>query len=193
MSSDLVAILEQEAAAEIERILTEARAQAEQVTSDARKEAEVSLETQRARVDDERKTARTRTEGAAVLAASALVLQAKDRAITEIFSHAESELARIRKDKAQYRTVLRGLIREAAGSLEGRIVVEAQRDDLDAVRQAVRELQLDADVRSAEDVSGGVRLSTADGRFVVENTLDSRLARIRPVLAPEVAALLWGQ
>lgn len=193
MSSDLVAILEQEAAAEIERILTEARAQVEQVTSEARKEAEVSLETQRARVEDERKTARTRAEGAAVLAASALVLQAKDRAITEIFSRAESELARIRKDKAQYPTVLTGLIREAAGSLEGRIVVEAQRDDLDAVRQAVRELQLDADVRSAEDVSGGVRLSTADGRFVVENTLASRLARIRPVLAPEVAAVLWGQ
>ncbi len=193
MSSDLVAILEQEAAAEIERILTEARAQAEQVTSEARKEAEASLQTQRRRLEGERKAARTKAESAAALAASALVLQAKDRAITEIFSRAESELARVRRDKVRYPTVLRGLIREAAGLLEGRVVVEAQRDDLEAVRQAVRDLQLDADVRSSEDVSGGVRLSTTDGRFVVENTLDSRLARIRPMLAPEVAALLWGQ
>lgn len=192
MSSDLVTILEQEAAAEIERILTEARAQAEQITSEAERDAQAYLETQRQRLETERQAARIKAESAAALQASALVLQMKDQAITELFSRAESELERVRTDKAQYPKVLRGLIREAARSLDGRIVVEAQRSDIDAVRQAMRELQLDADVRVLEDVSGGVRLSTADSRFVVENTLSSRIARVRPMLTSEVAALLWG-
>lgn len=192
MSSDLVTILEQEAAAEIERILTEARAQAEQITSEAERDAQAYLETQRQRLETERQAARIKAESAAALQASALVLQMKDQAIAELFSRAESELELVRTDKVRYPKVLRGLIREAARSLDGRIVVEAQRSDIDAVRQAMRELQLDADVRVAEDVSGGVRLSTADSRFVVENTLSSRIARVRPMLTSEVAALLWG-
>ena len=61
-----------------------------------------------------------------------------------------------------------------------------------AAAQAVRELGLDAEVRGADDVRGGARVATPDRRFVVENTLASRIKRVRPLLAPEVAQLLWG-
>jgi vacuolar-type H+-ATPase subunit E/Vma4 len=124
--------------------------------------------------------------------AAALVLQAKDRAISEAFSRAEAELVRLQQDKTRYAGVLRALIREAAAGLSGQIVVEVHPDDRDLARQAVRELGLDAEVATADDVRGGARVATADRRFVVENTLASRVERVKPVLTSEVAALLWG-
>lgn len=192
MASELVAILEKEAGAEIERVLGEARRQAEQVVAQANQEAQTYLAEQRQRLEAERKAARVKAESSALVRASALVLQAKDQAIAEVFSTAEAELARLPQDKARYGAILRGLIREAAGGLSGRITVEANPKDVDLATQAVKDLKLDAEVRAGDAISGGVRLISDDGRFIVENTLTSRIERVKTVLAPEVAALLWG-
>ena len=192
MASELIAILEKESAVEIERIVAGARAQAEQLMARARDEAQAHLELQRQRLDAERKAAQVRALGAAQVRASALVLQAKDEALHEVFSAAADELARLQQDRARYGPILRGLIREASGALSGRITVEANPKDLELVKQSVRDLTLDAEVKAAEDVSGGVRLISDDSRFIVENTLASRLERVKTLLAPEIAALLWG-
>ncbi|MGQ0571983.1 MAG: V-type ATP synthase subunit E family protein [Armatimonadota bacterium] len=40
-------------------------------------------------------------------------------------------------------------------------------------------------------MQGGVRVASPNGRFVVTNTLTSRLERARPALAAEVAKALW--
>lgn len=193
MSSELVTILEQEAATEVEQILTEARSQAEQVTSDAQREAEAFLEAQRQQLEAERKAAQTRADSSAALQFSALILQAKDQAIAEVFAKAEAELTKLSSDRTRYAPILRGLIREAADGLDGRLVVEVHPSDLETARAVVRELKLDADVKATDDVRGGARLSSGDGRFVVENTLASRIERVKSALAPEVAALLWAQ
>lgn len=192
MTSELVAILEKEAAAEIERLLAEARTQAEQITASAQKDAQAYLDSQRQRLDAERRAARTRAHSAAQVRASALVLRAKDSALTEVYAAAEAELARLEKDKRRYAAVLRGLIKEAAGGLSGRITVEVHPGDDEIAGQAVRDLKLDAEVKTSNGISGGALLSSHDGRFLVENTLASRLERVKPMLAPEVAALLWG-
>jgi len=192
VASELIAILEKESAVEIERIVAGARAQAEQLMAQARDEAQAHLELQRQRLDAERKAAQVRALGAAQVRASALVLQAKDEALHEVFSAAADELARLQQDRARYGPILRGLIREASGALSGRISVEANPKDLELVKQSVRDLKLDAEVKAAEDVSGGVRLISDDSRFIVENTLASRLERVKTLLAPEIAALLWG-
>ena len=192
MASELIAILEKESAVEIERIVAGARAQAEQLMAQARDEAQAHLELQRQRLDAERKAAQVRALGAAQVRASALVLQAKDEALHEVFSAAADELARLQQDRARYGPILRGLIREASGALSGRITVEANPKDLELVKQSVRDLTLDGEVKAAEDVSGGVRLISDDSRFIVENTLASRLERVKTLLAPEIASLLWG-
>jgi len=192
VASELIAILEKESAVEIERIVAGARAQAEQLMAQARDEAQAHLELQRQRLDAERKAAQVRALGAAQVRASALVLQAKDEALHEVFSAASDELARLQQDRARYGPILRGLIREASGALSGRITVEANPKDVVLVKQSVRDLKLDAEVKAAEDVSGGVRLISDDSRFIVENTLASRLERVKTLLAPEIAALLWG-
>ncbi len=190
--SELIAILEKEAAAEIERILADARAEAERLVQEARQQAEAELAAQRARAESEREAVETRARSAAALRASALVLQAKDQALAEVFQRAQAELARLAQDRGRYGALLRGLLREAASAVGGRVVVQVHPKDIELARQAVRDLGLDAEVQAADDVAGGVRVVSGDGRFVVENTLASRVERARAALAPEVAALLWG-
>jgi vacuolar-type H+-ATPase subunit E/Vma4 len=192
MESELVAILQREADAERERLLSEATAQADQIIAEAQKEAETYLAARRQELEADRHNARTRAESAAQVRAAALVLQAKDHALADVFAKVEAELARVAQDRSRYTALLRGLIREAAAGLDGRLVVEVHPSDLELARTVVRELKLDAEVKPSEDVRGGARLATENGRFVVENTLASRIERVKSVVAPEVAALLWG-
>jgi len=192
MSSELITILEKEAAGEIDRILGEARVQAERMVAEATRQAQEYLAAQRQQLEAERQAAKVRALSAAQVRASALVLQAKDEALHEVLSVAEEELARVQQDKARYGPILRGLIREASGALSGRMTVEANPKDLDLAKQAVRDLKLDAEVKAADNVSGGVRLIADDSRFIVENTLASRVERVKTLLAPEIATLLWG-
>jgi V/A-type H+-transporting ATPase subunit E len=193
MKSELVAILEKEAAAEAERILADARVEAEKIAADARTEADAIRETARRRAETERKAAQTRAQSAAQLKASSLVLQAKDAAIAEVFERAHRDLARLAQDRNTYQRLLRALIKEASAELTGRVIVEVNPSDADAARQAARELDLDAEVKPSADASGGVVVSTSDGRFVVQNTLASRLERVKPTLVTEVASMLWGR
>ncbi len=192
MSSELITILEKEAVGEIDRILGEARVQAERMVAEATRQAQEYLAAQRQQLEAERQAAKVRALSAAQVRASALVLQAKDEALHEVLSVAEEELARVQQDKARYGPILRGLIREASGALSGRMTVEANPKDLDLAKQAVRDLKLDAEVKAADNVSGGVRLIADDSRFIVENTLASRVERVKTLLAPEIATLLWG-
>jgi V/A-type H+-transporting ATPase subunit E len=192
MSSELVAILEKESAAEIARVRAEAKARVEQIEAEAKTAAQTYVESQRRRLDEEHKAALAKAQSGAQVQAAALVLRAKDEAIAEVFLRAEQTLLRLQQDRGRYAAVLRGLIKEAAKGLAGRILVEVHPEDREMALQAIRELGLDAEVHTAEDVHAGVRVATPDRRLIVENTLASRIERVRPLLAPEVAQLLWG-
>jgi vacuolar-type H+-ATPase subunit E/Vma4 len=192
MSSELVALLEKESAAEIARLLGEGKVRADQIEAEAKTAADAYVEEQRRRLNTERQAALAKAQSGAQVQAAALVLRAKDQAIDEVFMQAEQALDRTQQNRTEYARILRGLIREAAAGLSGRIVVEVHPEDREAAVRAVRDLGLDAEVQTADGVRGGARVATPDRRFVVENTLASRIERVRPWLASEVAQLLWG-
>jgi vacuolar-type H+-ATPase subunit E/Vma4 len=192
MSSELITILEKESAAEVARILAEAKARAEQIEREAETAAREYADSQRQRLESERRAALAKAQSGAQVQAAALVLRAKDEAMADVFLRAEQGLLRLPQDRRRYAAVLRGLLREAAANLSGRLLVDVHPDDREAAAHAVRDLGLDAEIRTAEDIRGGVRVSTPDRRFSVENTLLSRIERVRAVLATDVAQLLWS-
>lgn len=192
MASELIRLLEQEAEAERERILAEARERADRILKEAEAEAAALLDEGRRRIASEVEAARVRAQGAAALRATSLVLQTKDEEIDRVFEVSRAHLEQIPQDLARYLPILRRLVEEAVEGFEGRVVVECAESDAPAVEAIVRELKIPADVRPSPDVWGGVRVRSEDGRFVVENTLTSRLERARQVLLSEVAEILWG-
>ncbi len=192
MSADLIALLEQEASAERERVLAEGRRQAEEIRNAAREQAQQLLETHRQQQDAALRAARVRAQSTAQLQAQALVLERKDQAIADVFRRATEGLDAVTRDRAQYLQILERLIAEGAEGFTGRLLIDAHPQDVDMVRSALQRLRLDAEVRPSEEVRGGVRLSSPDGRYVVINTLPARLERARPTLGTEVARVLWG-
>jgi vacuolar-type H+-ATPase subunit E/Vma4 len=193
VGTQLIQLLEQEARVEKDQALQEAQAKAAEIAAAAAKEAaEIEAEARR-RAEAEQAQAQARAASTASLRAAALVLAAKDQAIRQVFEQAEAELHQAAGNPQRRAAVLRSLLREAAKDLAagGRVTVEAARGDAAAVREACREIGLDAEVREAADVSDGVRVASADGRMVVENTLGSRLARARREMVSRVAETLW--
>lgn len=194
MASELIDLLEREAEAERERLLSQAREQAEGLLRQAQAEAQALLEAQRQRVAEAVEAARVRARGVAQLRAASKVLEAKDQQLQEVFRRAAAELERITQDPARYESILRGLLREAAEGFNGPVVVDCAERDVHAVETAARELGLHlVRVNAAPALRGGVRVSSEDGRFVVENTLLSRLRRAQQLLLADVAAILWEE
>jgi vacuolar-type H+-ATPase subunit E/Vma4 len=193
MGSELIHLLEQEAKAEKDGALAEARRRAEEILAAARKDAEEIAAESRRRVNAARAQIQARGVSTASLRAAALVLEAKDKAIQAVFARATEELTRASQDPARRRAMLRNLIAEAAEGLgDQRGTLEVPPGDAEAARAACQQLGLACEVKENSAVNGGIRLTTADRRVTVENTIASRLARTRSALISRVAETLWG-
>ena len=193
MGSELIQLLEQEAGVEKDKVLAEARRRAEEVLAAARKDAEEILAAAHQRAQHERVQARTRAASAASLRAAALLLETKDKAIQQVFERAAAELTRAVEDPTRRRTMLRHLLAEAVqGIVTQGATLEVPPGDAAAVQEACRALHLSVEVRESPEVHDGVRLTAADRRVSIENTVASRLARTRSTLVSRVAEILWG-
>ncbi len=191
MSSELITLLEREATAERDTLLAEARDKAEAVRAQARREAEELLVAHAARLEAEAKAAVVKAQSTASLRASALVLQAKEEAIARVFAQAEAELTRFAGNGQRYPQILRAFIEEALRGLSGQAVVTVNPADQPVAQALIGERRWQATVRTDASVQGGARISSPDARFIVTNTLGSRLERARPMLAADVARALW--
>jgi len=191
MSSELITLLEREAAAEREKILAESRAEAEKVVAEARRQAEELLAAHKERLEAEARAARVRAQSTAHLRASSQILQAKEEEITQVFAGAEAALARMPGEGQRYPAVLRAFVTEGLGGLESVGAVTVNPADLAAAQTVLKEHGASVTVQTDPAVVGGVKVTSPDGRFVLTNTLSSRLDRARPIIAADVAKALW--
>lgn len=190
--SELIALLEREAAAERARLLADARAQADAIRAEAQRAAEEMLAATRERLLADARAALIKEKSTAMLRAAALVLQAKEDEISRVFGQAGSALESLATDAQRFPEVLRRFIAEGLRGLGGAGVVAVAPADRAMAEALVRECGWEATVRADPEIIGGVRLSSPDGRLVVTNTLASRLDRARPALGAELARALWG-
>ncbi len=192
--SDLSALLDREASAEIEALLSEARQRASEIVAEATAEAEQELGQRRRAVEVQREATLVRAQSAARLEASALKLRAQHAAVEAVFAGARDELAALAKDKPAYAKALQALLAEAVEAVGASDVkaVHAAPADVDVVAEAAKALGVDAPVTAADDLVAGIRVATG-GRATVENSLGQRLAAIEGEIAAEVSATLFAQ
>ena len=111
--ANLAALLEHEAGAEIEAILSEARQRASEVVAKAEEDAK-ALTAQRERASQTQgEAARVRARSAAQLEASSLRLRAQHGMVEGVFGAAEAELRSLLKDDKRYTPMLSTLLAEA--------------------------------------------------------------------------------
>lgn len=192
--ADLSALLEKEAGAEIEAVLSEARQRASEIVAKAKSEAE-SIEAQgkRARAS-QHEAALVRAGSSAQLEASSLRLNARHSAVEGVMNAAKASLDKLTKDK-DYEKTFQGLMQEALDSVGGKDQVEAvvvNPSDKSLAEKIADKHGLKASVETSDVVTGGVRLRQKGGKMFTENTLYGRLDALQDELAAEVSKVLFG-
>ncbi len=194
--SDLAALLDKEASAEIAAIGSEAQTRASELIAAAQAEAEAEARS-RDRADQAFiEAAMVRAKSAAQLEASSIRLNAQHQAVQAVFDAARAELDSLVK-APDWADRLGRLLSEAiagsgvAASSVKKIVVNPA--DVEAATAAAEAQGLTGvTVEASAAISHGVRITAGDSNVTIENTLTERLNSARGDLAAEVSRLLSG-
>ncbi len=191
--ADLSALLDKEASAEIETVLSEAQARASEIVAEATSEAEALLASRRRAAEAQREATLVRARSAAQLEASSLRLRAQHAGVENVFTAARQKIIELAQNPAEYAPLFAKLLKGAldgAGNqpLEAVVVNPA---DSEIATQALKEAGVTAPLGTSEDVKTGVRLRTGN-RSVIESTLLGRLEALQGELASEVSTALFG-
>lgn len=181
-------LLENEAAAEIERLQNEAKAKAEKIVADAQAEAQALIESRQRLLEKQHQAGLTRARSAADLELSAAKLSAQEEGIARVYEMVESSLTQIAGQPA-YRDVLQRLLNEAREAIPNATVAQTAAADVNIVRMLAPDLQVEV----SDTIRGGVRLLAPGGKSGVTNTLGTRLEAQRGTLTPAVRSLLNGE
>ena len=120
------------------------------------------------------------------------LVHAKDEVYQKAFTGAKEHLSQIRAD-ANYAGIFRKMLIEAVAELEGsRIVISIDPRDEPLCTRLVAELNLNCGIVPNITTDGGLDVSTPDGRFVIKNTVESRLERAKVLIKPAIFATLYG-
>ncbi len=119
-------------------------------------------------------------------------LKAKADLLDRAFRGAEVVLASVREN-GSYSAIYRRLLKEAVQEMEGEVCqLHVDAKDLEICRRILEDLNINCEILPDLHTSGGLVARSQDGRLVVENTVESRLARAREVLRSEIFPLLYG-
>ncbi len=134
--------------------------------------------------------------GSSRLSARNRQLLAIEDAVSRAFEKARSEIDSVRNTE-KYASMTKKLLQESVSAVGGDTVVECNEKDRSLVSKLVQELEHSLKVRmsiSKEPINvlGGVRVRSKDGSMVFENTLDSRIERLKPLIKKDIAKLFIG-
>ena len=161
------------------------------------------LETERVRIVESAKkqaeNLKRQIVGSGRLAARNQELLMIENAVNDAFEEARKKLA-TSGGKDSYKTLLSTIIEDSVSSVgSGEVVIECNRNDAELVKKILSELQnknpkVQAKVSDHSiDVLGGVRVKSADGTMTFDNTLDSRIERLKPLIRKNIAQMLRGE
>lgn len=121
------------------------------------------------------------------------VIQSKNEVFERVFEEAGQSLAEIRK-KPHYREILKRLLLEATGDLgaDG-IILHIDMRDEDLLKDLMKEMNVSARIMTDLSCAGGLNAYSSDERFVIFNTLESRLKKAKELYRPEIFSLLFGE
>jgi len=145
------------------------------------------------------------------------VLKAREEGVQKLLADAHKRLGVVSKDPVAYKQLLHGLIVQGLIRMgESKLQIVCRKQDLGLVKDilpgAVAEYtsktskHCDVNINTIDNLppgpdeahggdfcSGGVILSTLDGRIICANTLDARLSMVFDQKLPEIRTILFGE
>ena len=190
----------------ISKVLSQKEAELISKIDSAYQESLNNLEASRGRLEAERtriiESAKKQAEnlkrqivGSGRLAARNQELLMIETAVNNAFEEARKKLA-ASGGRDSYRALMTSIIEESVSSVgSGEVVIECNKNDAELVRKILADLgNNNAKVSDHSiDVLGGIRVKSADGTMTFDNTLDSRIERLKPLIRKNIAQMLRGE
>jgi V/A-type H+/Na+-transporting ATPase subunit E len=120
-----------------------------------------------------------------------------ESAIDEIFAKAKEKLAKSNNEK-NYEKLLTRLIQDSSAKLGSEIVIQCNKTDLNLVKKLVSQESSNRKSKitvsdEVVDIVGGIKAASVDGTMSLDNTLDSNIETLKPLIRKEIVQLLRGE
>lgn len=120
-----------------------------------------------------------------------------ESAINEIFEKAKERL-QSRTDEKSYKELIRKMIEDSISKLEStEIIIECNKDDYELVKKVIQDLSSNKNnkikltiSKKPIDIAGGIRARSDDGTMTLDNSMESRIERLKPLIRKEIVQLL---
>jgi V/A-type H+-transporting ATPase subunit E len=120
-----------------------------------------------------------------------------ESAIDEIFNKAKKKLAESKSQK-NYEKLLASMIEDTAAKLGSDVVIQCNKTDLKLVKKISSEESTNKKVKitvsdEVIDIIGGIKATSVDGTMTLDNTLDSSIESLKPLIRKDIVHLLRGE
>lgn len=122
-----------------------------------------------------------------------------ERAVNDTFEKAKTILASSKKENS-YRLLMRKILKDSVMMIDSdQVIVECNKNDIELVEKAISDIFNDNNkikIKMSDhplNAIGGIRLTSADGSMTFDNTLDSRIERLKPLIRKNIAQMLRGE
>jgi len=120
-----------------------------------------------------------------------------ESAIDEIFTKAKEKLAQSNNEK-NYEKLLTRLIQDSVSKLGSDTVIQSNKADQKLVRKVSSQESTGKNMKISVsddfiDIIGGIKATSADGTMTLDNTLDSNIESLKPLIRKDIVQLLRGE
>lgn len=121
-----------------------------------------------------------------------------EESVGNVFEMLRARMATLHKEQNYEQLIRQAIIDSHKEIGNNDIVIECNVTDLDLVRSVVKDINKDrgtmikvADI--AIDIIGGIRASSADGSLTYDDSMDSRIERLKPLIRKNIVQILRGE
>jgi V/A-type H+-transporting ATPase subunit E len=120
-----------------------------------------------------------------------------ESAIDEIFSKAREKLAESNSQK-NYEKLLTRMIEDTAARLGSELIIQCNKTDLKLAKKLSSEISTEKKMKitvsdEVTDIIGGIKATSVDGTMTFDNTLDSSIESLKPLIRKDIVHLLRGE
>ena len=190
---DLIKAVEASGQERIQEIMERSRAEADEIIREAQAKDQPIKKRYMETASESVAIQRNKLLSAAREESRMEVITAKNDIFEKVFEEAVRNLGSIR-EKPRYREILKALLGEALQDLgSDAVVLHVDRRDEALMRDILNEQKLSNEMVTDITSTGGLNASSRDGRFVIFNTLESRLKKAKEIHRSEIFTVLFGE
>ncbi|MFL6356362.1 MAG: V-type ATP synthase subunit E [Nitrososphaeraceae archaeon] len=120
-----------------------------------------------------------------------------ETAVNDAFERAKVKMASSNKMQGYKALITKMLENKISEIASDEIIIECNNNDFELVKNVVANFHNNNKVRlrlsdKPINVIGGIRLRSADGSITYDNTLDSRIERLKPLIRKNIVQMLRG-